>query len=513
MNPFLKVMKLFLMMTGTVLGMLLLLLVTPDLEDSMLRAVERYHRNYRVPDPVQPPPLSDTVIESRFLYSNMTRTSTVDVQGFMVNGSKFVFKEVAVLDCMSPPQKNIGRSTGYCESDHCPVECCESDTSFYQDCKEATASHRLHQPTTNSCPFADTPTQSSPTCLDQRTSAMDHGTVAACGRPMRVELDRSRKSFTPWPYSEDCRRYHVHFARQKSLPMTALVSFPGSGNTWVRYLLETASGVFTGSVYTDRQIIIKGFYGEAVPPDCGCTAVQKTHGFSLAGLVPIGVGQRAAEVKLFRGRGILLVRNPYEALLSYRNFLYGGHTGFAPHNKFIGPEWERFASQLAVVWRDLAATWINYTRGREAMVLHFEMLRLDPRHDLRRVLEYLGIAVDERRLTCVLNHVDGPFRRPQSTQQLLFSSRDPFTNKLHEILDSVIHDLDEMLMKRGWGHMPVHLYKFYSGNYTRMSSINPLKKASGRRYNGRSYEESRLSSDTNGTTEDSSGPAWELTGA
>jgi hypothetical protein len=40
--------------------------------------------------------------------------------------------------------------------------------------------------------------------------------------------------------------------------MTALVSFPGSGNTWVRYLLETASGVFTGSVYIDRRIISKG---------------------------------------------------------------------------------------------------------------------------------------------------------------------------------------------------------------------------------------------------------------
>ena len=34
-------------MTAPVLGMLVLLLITPDLEDSMLRAVERYHRRYR----------------------------------------------------------------------------------------------------------------------------------------------------------------------------------------------------------------------------------------------------------------------------------------------------------------------------------------------------------------------------------------------------------------------------------------------------------------------------------
>ena len=35
----------------------------------------------------------------------------------------------------------------------------------------------------------------------------------------------------------------------------------------------------------------------------------------------------------------------------------------------------------------------------------------------------IWIAVDEQRLGCVLNHIDGPFRRPQSSQQLLFSTR------------------------------------------------------------------------------------------
>ncbi|XP_021940466.1 WSC domain-containing protein 1-like isoform X2 [Zootermopsis nevadensis] len=286
------------------------------------------------------------------------------------------------------------------------------------------------------------------------------------GLSVGIEVDRNRKTFIPWPYSEECGRYRIHFARQKSLPMTALVSFPGSGNTWVRYLLETASGIFTGSVYIDRRIISKGFYGEAVPPDCGCTVVQKTHGFALDGLVPAGLAQRTAEMKLFQGRGILLLRNPYEALLSYRNFLYGGHTGFAPHSRFRGPEWERFATQLAVVWKELAATWINYTRGHEAMVLHFEKLHLYPHHDLSRLLDYLGISVDEQRIGCVMNHIDGPFKRPQSSQQILFKTRDPFSEKLHRILDAVIFDLDRMLEKRGWDRIPIHLYKFYKRNST-----------------------------------------------
>lgn len=90
---------------------------------------------------------------------------------------------------------------------------------------------------------------------------------------------------------------------------------------------------------------------------------------------------------------------------------------------YVALEWERFASQLAIVWKELAATWINYTKGHEAIVLHFEKIRLNPHHDIRRLLDYLGIAVDEKRITCVLNHVDGPFRRPQSSQLMLFSTR------------------------------------------------------------------------------------------
>lgn len=38
----------------------------------------------------------------------------------------------------------------------------------------------------------------------------------------------------------------------------ALASYPGSGNTWLRYLIEGASGIFTGSIYDDIEIEMKG---------------------------------------------------------------------------------------------------------------------------------------------------------------------------------------------------------------------------------------------------------------
>ena len=53
----------------------------------------------------------------------------------------------------------------------------------------------------------------------------------------------------PWKQAEDaeCRDVVVMFAEEDSLPMLALVSYPRSGNSWLRQLLEAASGVFTGS--------------------------------------------------------------------------------------------------------------------------------------------------------------------------------------------------------------------------------------------------------------------------
>ena len=33
-----------------------------------------------------------------------------------------------------------------------------------------------------------------------------------------------------------------------------LASFPGSGNTWSRLVLEEATGVFTGAIYNDASL-------------------------------------------------------------------------------------------------------------------------------------------------------------------------------------------------------------------------------------------------------------------
>ena len=47
-----------------------------------------------------------------------------------------------------------------------------------------------------------------------------------------------------------------------SNPVTALVSFPGSGNTWMRRIIEEVTGLYTGAIYCDTMLKTNGFYGE-----------------------------------------------------------------------------------------------------------------------------------------------------------------------------------------------------------------------------------------------------------
>ena len=51
------------------------------------------------------------------------------------------------------------------------------------------------------------------------------------------------------PTTIDCGAFATRFGKRRSIPPIALASRPGAGNTWVRYLLQGATGIFTGDVY------------------------------------------------------------------------------------------------------------------------------------------------------------------------------------------------------------------------------------------------------------------------
>ncbi|XP_068205920.1 sialate:O-sulfotransferase 2-like isoform X2 [Palaemon carinicauda] len=274
---------------------------------------------------------------------------------------------------------------------------------------------------------------------------------------LKILIDYSRPQHDPWPSAVECMGLRVSFARRRTLPRTALASFPGSGNTWFRYLIQSTSGLFTGSIYNDRQLAKKGFYGESDPLECGCTIVVKTHGYTL-GVVPKSRDKRSKIVEKFYGRGILLLRNPYDTLIAFRNYQYGGHLGIASPLAFHGQDWARFVQSKVEKWGAFANDWI--TGARNLHVVHFENMQVNPKQELLKIMQFLHLRVDPHRLKCVLANLNGSFRRitPENT---FYRKKDPFTPELHASVEKHIGEVNDALVQRGWSPLPTHLYNYH----------------------------------------------------
>jgi hypothetical protein len=65
-------------------------------------------------------------------------------------------------------------------------------------------------------------------------------------------------SYRPWKDDPLCRNHIVRFNFDCDLPEKPLVSYPGSGNTYIRAIIERLTGIFTGSRYTDKDLYVAG---------------------------------------------------------------------------------------------------------------------------------------------------------------------------------------------------------------------------------------------------------------
>ena len=99
----------------------------------------------------------------------------------------------------------------------------------------------------------------------------------------------------------------------------ALVSLPGSGNTWTRYLIEQSTGILSGSIYGDKRLYQAGLVGENVTT--AQVSVVKYHTGAVTSREWF-----CPEAHTIDG-AILLVRDPYYAMMSeFNRKLTGSHT-------------------------------------------------------------------------------------------------------------------------------------------------------------------------------------------
>ena len=86
---------------------------------------------------------------------------------------------------------------------------------------------------------------------------------ATTKKPHQITTEKlvaEEKSIVNGPKPTNCNIYLA--PKGTFTPPVALVSVPGAGNTWTRHLIETATGIFSGSIYDDRSLFEGGMLGE-----------------------------------------------------------------------------------------------------------------------------------------------------------------------------------------------------------------------------------------------------------
>lgn len=149
--------------------------------------------------------------------------------------------------------------------------------------------------------------------------AMDKCSTETSKRTVNGRLDYLPKS--------NLKENSCSFMNSSDRLPVALASASGSGNTWIRGLLEKATGICTGFLYCDFAMRKEGFIGETVKS--GSVLVVKTHT-----LIPKWYGTKQPDVDdPYYGSAIYILRNPYKSMIAEWNRKVTYDIMRLPHNE------------------------------------------------------------------------------------------------------------------------------------------------------------------------------------
>lgn len=235
----------------------------------------------------------------------------------------------------------------------------------------------------------------------ERPSTQD---IRECADPLCYEYlsSEDQKSFAYCLKRSSLKKETAtcRFMNGTGRPPVALASFPGSGNTWVRGLLQRATGVCTGGIYCDKALRVADHPGESIRS--GAVLVVKTHdplprwtgGKYLRYHPYMDQYGKVENIPLFQS-AILLIRNPFHAMVSEWNRIrtekeLDSHTSHAGKMLFgNNTEWNEFVKVKGQEWRTMIESYTIHNLGHPVLVVKYEDLKAHPLEGLERMLDFL----------------------------------------------------------------------------------------------------------------------------
>ena len=169
---------------------------------------------------------------------------------------------------------------------------------------------------------------------------------------------------------------------------SSLVSYPRSGNSYLRRLLEQATGIATGSDSRPNRTLTSsllrcGFKGEGVCDES--VQIVKSH-----------FPERMGYVEVKAKRVILLIRNPFDSMESYFNM---GFTNTHDKSlssdalKYLKPLWTDFVKTEIQVWIDFHQYWLDQAlAGVPVLVVRFEDLLSSESESMERIFRFISAS-------------------------------------------------------------------------------------------------------------------------
>ncbi|XP_063960417.1 sialate:O-sulfotransferase 2-like [Lytechinus pictus] len=239
----------------------------------------------------------------------------------------------------------------------------------------------------------------------------------------------------------DARCSAIKLGTPGSLPLIALASYPRSGNTWTRHLIQKATGTYTGSVYwegeRELEVAKKEFLGGIVDYKNKDTICVKTHKF---------------DRDKFAG-AIMLIRNPYRSIVSEvfrRQMFVSGATREQVVKYFTSKEWKRYVDEEIKNWKLMNLHWIQ--SRKPFLPIFYEDLEAETVRKLTEMVEFLNRPVELERIVCATQDrpsslATSPSLGKDGRKMRVYLTEDPFTSEMHQKIDQSIQLVNRTLFK------------------------------------------------------------------
>ncbi|KAL5012073.1 hypothetical protein ScPMuIL_010624 [Solemya velum] len=240
-------------------------------------------------------------------------------------------------------------------------------------------------------------------------------------------------------YEEEliCLQRNVTFCdnevRDKSpwlFPRIAIASFPGSGNTWTRHLVEQITGFYTGSIYCDKELRNR-FKGE-------CTKDKRILG------IKTHDWKNPIEMDGYK-KAIFILRSPYEAIIAWYKYKRAkGHTNDVEESKFHSEDWFQSIQTESNYWVRLNYAWLKRFTGPMHLIMYNE-LKSNASLEITKLAEFLERPLSNHDINCIIKNSEGEFHRPH-TNQVAALNRYNETDQIH--IDKHIENITNVLRLR-----------------------------------------------------------------